>query len=264
MAGVYLYGSKDVLFDVMPGLIFLLTLLYPTLSVYMGEYKEGKRHGVGTMLAKSGGPVIYSGSWSEGLYHGEGVAVQRVNPQNTHAIAGSMSIDFDSKSDPHVSIVQYEGSFVRGQLDGFGTLTTNSDTGSVVAKGNWRKNVPLAGKWRIQFTDGSIYSGQAKSEEISGSKLLSGSSHIHGLSSHLSHWNITTPIPDGFGTMMYIIGDLFIGNFVGKTRHGIGTCQFANGDCWEGDWINDICDTDGNGTMTLASGKVHKYLKKSG
>jgi len=223
-------------------------------SVYMGEYKEGKRHGVGTMLAKSGGPVMYSGSWNEGLYHGEGVAVYR-------ATSDSTSIDFDSKLDSNLSTVQYEGSFVRGQLDGFGTLTNYTVKGSVITKGNWCKNVPLAGKWRIQFTDGSVYSGEAKVEEICVNSCLSKTFCDQGLPRNLCDWNLITPMPHGFGTMMYVMGDLFIGNFAGKKRHGIGSCEFANGDSWEGEWKNDSINKDGNGTLTMADGTVYRYCK---
>ena len=56
----------------------------------MGEYLEGKKHGVGTMQENAGGPVIYSGSWSEGLYHGEGVARRCVIAQNTNSIISAI------------------------------------------------------------------------------------------------------------------------------------------------------------------------------
>ena len=63
----------------------------------MGEYEEGKRHGVGTMLEKAKGTVIYSGSWSEGLYHGEGVARRCVTPHNVISNSLPTSIDNDRK-----------------------------------------------------------------------------------------------------------------------------------------------------------------------
>ena len=39
--------------------------------VYIGEYKDDKREGVGTLLERARGRVIYSGLWSDGVYHGK-------------------------------------------------------------------------------------------------------------------------------------------------------------------------------------------------
>jgi len=242
---------------------------YETLAdsrVYMGEYKAGKRHGVGTMLNKSGGHIIYSGSWNEGLYHDEGVVVLRLDGINLIGTIGSQSINAIAESEAKGSIMEYEGSFCLGHLHGYGTLTTNTLSGAVVCKGNWQRNKPVPGKWRIQFSDGSIYSGEAKTEEYSenrSSSLESRTLNSQDLPELLGDWETFTPQPDGFGTIKYVNGDVFIGSFIDGKRHGRGTCEFANGDRWEGEWINDSMNKKGNRILTLADGKLYRYCDSS-
>ena len=58
-------------------------------------------------------------------------------------------------------------------------------------------------------------------------------------------------------------GVVYVGNFIMGERRGHGTCVFANGDKWEGDWLRDSLDMNGDGTLSLVDGKVLRYRKKS-
>jgi len=232
--------------------------------VYLGEYKDGKRHGIGTLLTKAGGQVTYSGAWNEGRFHGEGVFVQRLvkhpvdvsrEPQieEESMRTGRMR---DSTSD---DVIMYEGSFVRGQRHGFGTLT--NDENGMIYKGHWHQGFPGSGKWRIRYADGSVFSGQATAHDDRLYEMPAlDSDDIPPMKIDFS---IIEPKPDGFGTMKYANGDLYVGDFSDGKREGKGSCIFANGDKWEGGWSNDALDANGNGTLTLVDGTVHRFQKKT-
>lgn len=199
----------------------------PSGSIYKGHFKHGNREGHGTLLEKSGGKIIYSGDWRDGKYHGEGVLVERINVKKT------------GKSDPQM---KFEGAFRDGQKHGYGVLTS----GETVCKGLWSHDLPVSGKWRMSFRDGSIYNGQAR--------VLEQGTIV---------FDQTVALPDGFGTMKYTNNDVFAGHFELGIRSGVGTCVFASGDQWEGDWIDDHIDKKGNGILTKANGQIHKFSKNS-
>jgi len=109
---------------------------------------------------------------------------------------------------------------VAGQRHGYGVLTAiNPD--SVVTferhdsaythskpqawKGIWSHDVPKNGKWRIQYSNGTIYSGQATV-----------------LNNDQALLEVT---PDGFGTMQSHKGELQVGTFQGM--------EMIQGDFWK-------------------------------
>ena len=222
----------------------------------MGEFLEDRRHGVGTMLDKAGGKVMYSGCWSEGLYHGQGVYVQRVFKD---VMDGATERKLSSSSIKNtVSTIQYEGSFFHGMCHGYGTLSDNAIPGGTEYKGTWSKNKPATGKWRIRFADGSLYSGEATVIQ----QMPMRDARRKDFSS-LDLLDIILPCPDGFGTMKYASGDIYVGKFIDGKRNGVGTCKFSNGDHWEGDWLDDSLHTKGNGTLKLIDGRVYSFYDSS-
>lgn len=66
-------------------------------SVYEGWFKAGKRHGTGKIVHQSG--LSYEGDWKDGRPHGRGVAKSNLTKY------------------------KYEGSFYKGSIYGYGTLT---------------------------------------------------------------------------------------------------------------------------------------------
>ena len=246
--------------------------VYLSGQVYVGMHKDGLRHGdLGTMLERSGGKVIYSGGFCKGLYHGEGKLVQRLlaDPADMAAGGGKPSHAND-RGEENGKVVEYEGSFVGGQLYGYGVLRSEAD--GVVYKGNWDKNRPSGKKWRIEYHDGSIYSGTAKhfgSQPSTAHKyplstgIPSDSNDEENTVTLLSiHQQAGGLKPDGFGTMKYACGDVCVGTFVAGKREEEGQCIFANGDKWEGEWLEDRPNMDGTGTLTLADGTVQQYAPK--
>ena len=63
--------------------------------------------------------------------------------------------------------------------------------------------------------------------------------------------------------MKYANGDVYIGAFSRGERTGDGTCVFANGDKWEGDWFGDALNMNGDGTLSLLDGTVLRYRKNA-
>ena len=198
----------------------------PNGRVYKGHFLHGMREGNGTLLERTGGKIIYTGDWRDGKYHGEGSLVKR---SLLNACMNELQLKF-------------EGSFSDGQKHGYGVCTL----GEVVCKGVWSHDVPVSGKWRISYMDGSIYTGQAR--VVDGGAIGN---------------NQVVAVPDGFGTMKYSNNDVFAGYFDYGIRSGDGTCLFANGDKWEGAWRNDQIDKKGNGALTLANGQVHNFSENS-
>ena len=45
---------------------------------------------------------------------------------------------------------------------------------------------------------------------------------------------------DGFGTLYYIDGSIYEGNFKKGMRCGKGRMIYANTNIYEGDWVNDL------------------------
>ena len=126
-------------------------------QVFFGEHKDGLRHcELGTMLERSGGKVIYSGGFSKGLYHGEGKLVQRLfaDPADMAAGGAKPPSPSNDRGEENGKVVEYEGSFVGGQLYGYGALRSEAD--GVVYKGEWDKNRPSGKKWRIEYHDGEL------------------------------------------------------------------------------------------------------------
>jgi hypothetical protein len=196
--------------------------------VYQGSFYNGQKDGAeGTLLDKTGGKVIYRGSWRDGTYHGEGVLFVR------------------NSSDP-LDTVRYEGSFSHGKRHGFGSLTCESE--GTVCKGMFSNDEPVHGKWRICYSDGSIYSGQARVLGEDECCLNVRDHHI-------------IVVPEGFGTKKFGNGNIYVGPFKNGKRHGTGNCMFASGDQWEGNWVNDEIDKESLGTLkvTLADGRVREY-----
>lgn len=165
-------------------------------SVFRGEFKEGRRCGVGSLFNNKG-EVEYSGQWFDGMMEGEGVQYCKT-PLSTTTI---------KKYD------EYKGSFVRGMKCGHGKVKTAD---GLSLKGKWVRDFPVDGEWTVHYTDGSAYSGRAtfQTSDSDPSRIV--------------------PVPNGFGTLRYMNGDVYSGNLINGKREGRGICVFANGDQWDG------------------------------
>lgn len=169
------------------------------------------------MHEKARGDTIYRGSWLNGIFHGEGICIER-----------------RCRDSPN----QYEGEFFNGLRHGFGQLK-NKKSG-LICKGPWHCDKPLSGKWRITYPNGCIYSGNAKVDDdnhISAAWTAVQGSNIPSPSMPFN-FEISTPIPDGFGAIRYTNENVYIGQFKNGAREGYGSL-FVNGIISEGVWDGD-------------------------
>ncbi len=63
-------------------------------------------------------------------------------------------------------------------------------------------------------------------------------------------------LPHGRGKMNFANGDYYEGDFVNGKRTGKGTLKFANGNIYEGDFVNDM--PHGKGTLKFANGDIYE------
>ncbi|POM81354.1 Hypothetical protein PHPALM_689 [Phytophthora palmivora] len=207
-------------------------------SIYEGEFVQGKKHGVGKVIA----PVVevqsdctiqnhteqYSGEWRDGCREGLGDAIFADGSR----YSGQWKDDLQDGEGTYSSTQgdQYVGQWHRGCREGSGVLTIGSS--GVIKEGQWCHDEPLDGEWTITFPDGSKFTGEC----------MGGRPHGHGL-------------------CKYAGGDLYDGMWMNGKRHGPGSGFFSNGERFVGQWENNHVALNGQGELTLADGTVHVYAK---
>jgi hypothetical protein len=205
---------------------------------YIGEWRAGLRHGVGQCTWTATGDC-YSGQWHSDQRCGEG--------RLTCASANTV----------------YEGQFEADCKHGLGSLTTSEGH---VFEGDWCKDVPTeSADWRIRFASGDAYVGDVKlvrpssNTNSSDSPGTTAASSSNGSSSSSSSSAAFSMVPHGVGTYKYANGDVYTGSFSDGLRSGSGSCVFANGERFEGQWHADSISLLGTGRLTLADGTTHDY-----
>ena len=104
---------------------------------YVGEFKDGYRHGKGVMYEASGF-VEYTGMWRHNRYHGHGT-LSNVNAEDNYEFVPE---DFNTLGDHWA---KFEGEFADGLMMGEGTYT---------------------------FVDGSFFTGKFKKDRVDGKGAL--------------------------------------------------------------------------------------------
>ena len=106
--------------------------------IYLGEWKDGKFHGQGTITSAS---IKYVGEWKDGKMNGK----------------GTFTIIDDG--------AEYVGEFKDGRREGHGTMTYGE--GKYVGE---YKDGKFHGQGTMNFADGRIWSGKWKKGEFKGKK----------------------------------------------------------------------------------------------
>ncbi|KAI9994231.1 hypothetical protein PInf_016799 [Phytophthora infestans] len=205
-------------------------------NIYEGEFVQGKKHGVGKLIApaselQSDSTVPqqtqqYTGEWRDGCREGLGDAVF----SDGSRYSGQWKDDLQTGEGTFTSTEgdRYVGQWRRGCREGAGVLTIGSS--GVAKEGQWCRDEPVDGEWTIVFPDGSKFTGEC----------------VGGR-------------PHGRGICKYAGGDLYDGMWVHGKRHGSGSGFFANGESFVGQWENNHVALNGQGKLTLADGTVHVY-----
>ncbi|MBK7393758.1 MAG: hypothetical protein IPI64_10740 [Chloracidobacterium sp.] len=133
----------------------------------------------------------------------------------------------------------YEGDFVKGRKVGQGTYTFKNGDYYV---GEWKNDKwNGAGKYFVAsknaFLDGIWANGLLVKSTTPTDKCVSGN------------------CVNGKGKMVYVIGDVYEGDFVKGKKSGKGILTYKNGDIYVGEFISDR--KEGQGTLTFKDGAVY-------
>jgi len=190
-------------------------------DIYEGDFVNGNKNGIGKEMYSNG--TIYRGEYKNNKRNGigtlqkkqcGGVVYSGSWKDDLMSGEGALFLDPPLSSEEELYVVKYEGEFIEGRKSGAGALTINDDS---VLNGRWHDDKPSDyGSWMITYNDGTIYSG---SIDFNDHEIM--------------------PYPEGFGTMHYINGDFYTGNFHNGKRDGMGLCLLENGDSLDGEWKND-------------------------
>ena len=200
--------------------------------VYRGSFVDNQRSGKGTLHDKSG-RMIYEGHWLNNIFHGEGMYYKTEIAKDTNE---------------EEIVYTYQGLFFNGLRHGFGSVSINKEK-ALVLKGPFHKDVQVSGKWRINYPDGQVFSGDAiVQEEITykefkpedGIKIIPSTSDAPRI---LTRDTYQIPTPNGFGAFRYQNSDVYIGEFQNGLRQGSGSL-FSNGVQLSGNWKEDRLNLD--------------------
>jgi len=173
------------------------TRIYGSGEKYVGEYRDGMRHGFGVFTKSnasanlSPGELIvistYEGEWKDDSKCGEGSFVKEYKDGDTHHSFGE----------------KYVGGWKSDKYHGGGKLT--SSTGDIY-DGDWKLGIKDGGGV-MTYTNGNRYEGGMKDGEMHGKGKYS---------------------VDGYG--------IFVGDFVNGVITGKGVFNYSNGEKYDGEW----------------------------
>jgi len=180
---------------------------YGVYSIYVGEFKDGKRQGKGKVIypclnrtAKNTLIAIYDGSWKNNEKDGNGKA----------------RWIYKTKDRPDV-IETYEGEYKKDLKVGHGVFTY--DNGDVY-EGNWKNN-EIEGNGKMTRSTGEIFDGEWQDGEFVEGKVTYPNGDVYE-----GQWNEDKK--HGRGKMMYANGEIFEGNWRNDKRDGLGEMTYEN------------------------------------
>jgi hypothetical protein len=236
---------------------------------FNGNYKDGKAHGPGTLVWVNG--VTYTGNFREGELTETGLIKWLDGTTYTGCYQNGLPHGFGTMSFKDTDTDHrktYSGNHKDGKAHGSGILTW---TNGVSYEGDFADNV-ITGKGSIKWKDGTSFKGvftnrkdkgDFKPQEINGTGILQ--------------------LPDGTyyeGTFIdgkvdkkgkiklrFLSGDEYAGeyNYTDGKIHGKGIYIFANGDRYEGDFLQGKMTGQGikfnaNRTIFIGTWKDGKWM----
>mmetsp|Transcript_10214 Transcript_10214/g.14447 ORF Transcript_10214/g.14447 Transcript_10214/m.14447 type:complete len:862 (+) Transcript_10214:24-2609(+) len=202
--------------------------LYSNGTLYEGEWKRNKEHGVGVLMSADRKRTIYSGEWERGRMHGRG------------AYHYNDDVLFRRRPDDKNAVSRYEGEFKENARHGVGRYVLPDGS---VYDGEWRDNVPC-GRGTFHWVDGSTYVGLWKDGKRNGQGTLQTSDGF----TYDGAW--VRNAMEGRGIATYPNGQRYEGLWMGGRREGRGTIHFTNGAVYEGRFRDDCME--GQGTMKMS------------
>ncbi|KAI2509442.1 translation initiation factor IF-2 [Fragilaria crotonensis] len=211
--------------------------LYNNGTLYEGEWKRNREHGVGTLMTADRRRIVYTGEWERGRMHGQGIYYFRPNesgmfPATSHATSTASTV-----------VPRYEGEFKENCRHGNGKYFLPDGS---TYEGEWRENL-MSGRGAFVWPDGSAYIGQWKDGKRHGQGLLQAADNF----TYDGMW--VKNAMEGRGTAQYPGGQRYEGLWANGRREGRGTIQFVNGAVYEGRFRDDAIEGQGTMKMTKAA-----------
>lgn len=190
---------------------------YASGNYYVGEIKDGKRHGKGTFYFSNG--FKYEGEFKNGVIEGQG------------------TFYYD---DGNI----YNGEFVNNIRQGKGTMNySNGDK----YEGNWLEG-KKSGKGIYTFANGDIYDGTFESGNQNGKGILKKSN------GYTYEGEFVENKAHGEGSCLFTDGTTFVGKFSSDNIIS-GKYTLIDGTIIEGEFVNQ--NKSGNGTITYPDGSYY-------
>ena len=159
--------------------------------------------------------------------------------------------------------ITLDGRWINGIFRGQGKMTLYGDNGNIlkIFEGEFDSNKNYSflngfGKKIIYDKDGNIseiYEGTFTKNVLNGYGMIFSDTEEERW---IYNGEIEENTPNGYGKMDYLIGDVYVGDFIGGLPEGSGKMKYANGDVYEGNWENGFFS--GFGVMTYANGDVYE------
>ncbi len=178
--------------------------LYNNNTLYEGQWKKNKEHGIGKLMTADRKYTIYEGSWEKGKMHGH----------------GTYAYYLKSGNGPPKENGKYVGQFRQSLRNGHGVYTLPNGS---VFDGEFRDNIQN-GYGIFRWPDGSIYEGPWRDGKRHGAHgILVASDGFRYEGSWVNN------SMEGRGEAVYPKGQIYDGTWVAGRREGRGTIRFTNG-----------------------------------
>ena len=241
-------------------------------DLYMGNWNNGCRDGVGKEQLVNGD--VYEGTYIKGWRDGH----FKVHLENRGTYEGQFKYNkYDGTGkETFANGDRFEGEFQNGLRNGIGKLICKDGeryegewerglkhgygkqhylNGSFY-EGCW-KNGMRKGNGTMKFSDGSYYQGSWKKDHRDGMGIEGNDPG----DTYEGEWR-AGKLYGGRGKLNYANGDCYEGEFVDGLRQGQGSLTYYGGDLYVGQWINDM--KEGDGCETYVNGKVLEGVWKKG
>lgn len=271
-------------------------VIYEDGSMYIGDWKDGNRNGIGKYISKDGRSV-YEGEWKDDKRNGKGTQTYEDGTKYEGEWREDLynGLGTRTSTDGHY----IEGEWKNGKLNGKAKFFT--EEGKLSIEGEYSEQIPK-GMFRFHYDtsyaevefingkldshvkqvykDGSVYEGECAEDlpvahgfgiKTKGDGTVYEGSWEKGL---LIDGTITYPdgsrysgtfkdgLYNGYGHMSYSDGSRYVGNWVDGWQHGAGKMDYVDGSSYDGEWKEG--EKHGRGKMIFFDGSSFEGTWKDG